>query len=200
MDQYSLLTHSVNDDVLATRITYALSKPNTLIPPSDTTGCWRWSEHVKRCCEPYPITISYHMPLQHCLDLFQFDLGIKIVHITENEHFYPQEVIAHRKMTQGQGVLDGEAELMLRESIHKARITYLMLINRGVDPQIASLCLPQSIFVDCHLQGDIHTWGNFFLILREQEKAEWQYIKRHASSMHRLIQEVFPQTMKVLNL
>lgn len=199
MDQYSLLAHSANDGILATKITYALTKYSTLLEPDDKSLIWRWSSIIKEICEPFPITIAYHMPLQHVLDLFQFDLGIKIVHIAENEHFYPSQVIAQRKITKGKGVIDDEAELILRESIHKARVTYLSLINRGVDPQIASLCLPQSIFVDCHLSGDIHTWCSFFLALKE-DKAEWQYIKKHAEGIQKLIQEVFPQTMKVFNV
>lgn len=199
MDQYSLLAHSANDQILATKITYALTRYSTLLEPDDKSLIWRWSSIIKEICEPFPITIAYHMPLQHVLDLFQFDLGIKIVHIAENEHFYPSQVIAQRKITKGKGVIDDEAELILRESIHKARVTYLSLINRGVDPQIASLCLPQSIFVDCHLSGDIHTWCSFFLALKE-DKAEWQYIKKHAEGMQKLIREVFPQTMKVFNL
>lgn len=198
MDQYSLLTHSANDEILATKITYALTKYSALLEPDDKSLMWRWSSIIKGICEPYPITISYHIPLQHAMDLFQFDLGIKIVHISEDEHFYPSKIIAHRKINKGNGVIDSEAELILKESIHKARVSYLTLINRGVDPQIASLCLPQSIYVDCHLSGDIHTWACFFLALKEDDQQAWQYIKTHGSSMLKLIKEVYPLTMKVL--
>ena len=85
MDQYSLLTHSANDEILATKITYALTKYSALLEPDDKSLMWRWSSIIKGICEPYPITISYHIPLQHVMDLFQFDLGIKIVHISEDE-------------------------------------------------------------------------------------------------------------------
>jgi hypothetical protein len=199
MDQYSLLAHSANDEVLATRLIYILSQDVGLLAP-ETLKMWQFSSKVRQCVEPYPITIAYHLPLQHVLSLFPFDIGIKIVHIAENEHFYPPQVIAHRKQTQGKGVLDGEAEMLLRESIHKARVTYLTLINRGVDPQVASLCLPQSIYVDCHLTGDIHTWASLILKLKDSQDPEEAYIKTHVMSMYRLIKEVYPQTMKVLGL
>jgi hypothetical protein len=197
MESYSLISHSANDEILATKITYAMSKYDAILEPTDKSLIWRWSSIIKGICEPYPITIAYHMPLQHVLDLFQFDLGIKIVHISEDEHFYPQKIIAQREIRKGQSVVDTEAELILNESIHKARVTYLSLINRGVDPQVASLCLPQSIYVDCHLSGDIHTWSSFFLALKE-DRSEWSYIKKHGASIQKLINEVYPLTMKVL--
>lgn len=199
MDQYSLLAHSANDELLSTKITYALTRYASILDPMDKSLIWRWSSVIKDICEPFPITIAYHMPLQHVMDLFQFDLGIKIVHIAENEHFYPSQVIVHRKINRGVGVLDSEAELILKESIHKARVTYLTLINRGVEPHIASLCLPQSIYIDCHLTGDIHRWCSFFLILQEEpDRADWQFVRPRAEAIKKLLLEVYPLTMKVL--
>lgn len=116
---------------------------------------------------------------------------------TAPEFFYPEVMRARAKnVKQGSGDEAAETTVDLRWYVGVAVGAYEKMLEDGVAPELARMILPQNMYTEFYMSGNLRAWGHF-LKLRLDGHAQKE-VQDVAQMVYQILQPLFPVSMAAL--